>query len=93
MYIIYRRGGIAACFCYIPKMWLETNAPKSMDVKILKKLILCLCVLFTAVLLLAGSAAAAISDADFLELCTDGTSEVVEKAIKDGANVNAVDED
>ncbi|MCL2001696.1 MAG: ankyrin repeat domain-containing protein, partial [Planctomycetes bacterium] len=39
------------------------------------------------------SAGNAMSDKDFLELCVNGTPEEVERAIKSGANVNAVDDD
>jgi ankyrin repeat protein len=56
----------------------------------MKKFILSLCAIFTAVLLFAGISFAAISDEDFLKLCGDGTAEEVEQAIKSGANMNAV---
>ena len=39
--------------------------------------------------LLVGTASAAMSDADFLELCKEGTVQQIVDAIKNGANVNA----
>ena len=47
------------------------------------------CLLLCA--LIAGAAFAAISDYDFLDLCTKGSLEQILVAINDGANVNAKD--
>jgi len=41
----------------------------------------------------AGSALAAISDSDFLDLCETGNLQQIEEAINDGANINARNED
>ena len=46
-----------------------------------------------AIIISPSNAFAAISDGDFLELCKSGTVQEVEAAIKNGANVNAEDED
>ena len=41
----------------------------------------------------SGPVNAAISDSDFLDLCETGTLQQIEEAIKDGANINARNDD
>jgi hypothetical protein len=55
----------------------------------MKKLIFSLCVMSAAVLLLASGAVAAMSNEEFLKFCGSGTAAEVERAIQDGADVNA----
>ena len=56
----------------------------------MKKFILSLCLIFTAVLLSSSGAWAAMSDDDFVNLCCYGSPEEVADAIRGGANVNAI---
>ena len=58
----------------------------------MKKIIVSFCLVSAAVLLSAGAVYAAMSNAEFLQLCANGTGEEVAQALRAGANVNAVDE-
>ena len=57
----------------------------------MKKLAATAAFIVFACALLAGPAPAAMSDADFLELCGKGSLQQIVDAIKDGANVHALD--
>ena len=52
-----------------------------------------LCALASLVMMLAAPGWAAMSDAEFLKLCEDGTAQEVCAALDAGANVNAKDKD
>ena len=58
----------------------------------MKKFILSMCFIFTAVLVFPSGAFAAMSDSDFALMCMWGEPEEIEHAIQDGANVNGIDD-
>ena len=59
----------------------------------MKKYFCMLLILTCAVLLYTATAWAAMSGEDFLKLCASGTRSEIERAIKAGANIAAVDDD